>query len=362
MKLYLKSINDNPPEPSERKKRKRKEPAFKEGSFFERFYKFHKRPLGRFVMSAVYTLLIFGIVSLSLLYGPWGGFRTLMITTTEVTINHKYISHLFYSQKTIDKVMENNKVQDLDIKTDTGSIAAKTATKKENVITLTDISSGSYKAWMLEISDPSTVFLGVSEYFGVKGQKMPYLIGNYPTAVAGINAGGFGDANGYGNGGIAMGMVISQGDILYMPKKSTYNVVGFDENNVLILGKFTAAEMEELHLRDACEFTPFLIINGEAAEMTGNGGWGLNPRTAIGQRRDGTVVFVVVDGRSVSSAGVTIKTLQDIMIAQGCYNAANLDGGSSTVLYYNGAVINNPSGSDSDGMRFLPNAFLVNRK
>lgn len=360
MKLDLRSINDNRPEPRPEKPPRRRAPV-KEGSFAEKFLAFHRRPLGKFVMSALYTWLICGIAGLTLLYGPWDGFRTLLITTTEVTINHKYISHIFYPQATIDKVMEKNKVQELETKTDTGSISTKPVEKKTNEITLTDISSGNYKAWKLEISDPSTVFLGVSEYFGQKGQKMPYLISNYPRAVGGINAGGFGDANGFGNGGIAMGLVISEGDVMHMPNKNSYNIVGFNEDDVLILGKFTKAEVSELRLRDACEFTPFLIINGEPAEMSGNGGWGLNPRTAIGQRRDGTVVFVVVDGRSVSSAGVTIKTLQEIMIREDCYNAANLDGGSSTVLYYNGAVINNPSGSDSDGMRFLPNAFLVNR-
>ena len=215
---------------------------------------------------------------------------------------------------------------------------------------------------MLEISDPSSVILGVSEYFGVKGQKLPYLMQNYPSAVAGINAGGFGDANGFGNGGIPMGLVISEGEILHQPNKSSYNIVGFNEDNVLVLGNFRKGELSELKLRDAVEFTPFLIINGEPAKMEGNGGWGTAPRTAIGQRRDGTVVFVVVDGRSISSAGVSIRTLQEIMIEQECYNAANLDGGSSTVLQYDGEIVNNPSGSDADGMRFLPNAFLVVEK
>ena len=82
--------------------------------------------------------------------------------------------------------------------------------------------------------------------------------------------------------------------------------------------------IRDRRLRDAVEFTPFLIINGEPAKMEGNGGWGTAPRTAIGQRRDGTVVFVVVDGRSISSAGVSIRTLQEIMVEQQCYNACLL--------------------------------------
>ena len=307
----------------------------------------------------LYTWFICGVVGLFLLYGPWDGFRTYFITSSQTTINHKYLSELFYPKAVIDDVMSKNTVIDLDTQTDTNSI--NTSTNK-NEIKLTNISKGNYKAWMLEISDPSSVILGVSEYFGVKGQKLPYLMQNYPSAVAGINAGGFGDANGFGNGGIPMGLVISEGEILHQPNKSSYNIVGFNEDNVLVLGNFRKGELSELKLRDAVEFTPFLIINGEPAKMEGNGGWGTAPRTAIGQRRDGTVVFVVVDGRSISSAGVSIRTLQEIMIEQECYNAANLDGGSSTVLQYDGEIVNNPSGSDADGMRFLPNAFLVVEK
>lgn len=325
-------------------------------AFIESFKRYTRRPVGKFVTALFGTWLVCGTISLFLLYGPWDGFRTFMITSTETTINHKYISRIFYPQSVIDNVMSKNTVIELDTVTDTNSI---NTNKKKNEIVLTDISKGEYKAWMLEISDPSTVQVGVSKYFGVKGQKMPYLLENYPGAVAGINAGGFGDANGFGNGGIPMGLVISEGDALYLPKKSYYNIIGFNADNVLVLGKYSRAELETLNLRDAVEFTPFLIINGETAEIQGNGGWGLAPRTAIGQRKDGTVVFVVVDGRSVSSAGVTIKTLQKIMIEQGCYNAANLDGGSSTVLSYKDEIINNPSGSDADGMRFLPNAFIV---
>ena len=321
--------------------------------------KFTKRPAGKFVMSMLYTWFICGVVGLFLLYGPWDGFRTYFITSSQTTINHKYLSEMFYPRAVIEDVMSKNTVIDLDTQTDTNSIDT---SKKKNEIKLTNISKGNYKAWMLEISDPSSVILGVSEYFGVKGQKLPYLMQNYPSAVAGINAGGFGDANGFGNGGIPMGLVVSEGEILHQPNKSSYNIVGFNEDNVLILGKFRKGELSELRLRDAVEFTPFLIINGEPAKMEGNGGWGTAPRTAIGQRRDGTVVFVVVDGRSISSAGVSIRTLQEIMVEQQCYNAANLDGGSSTVLQYEGEIVNNPSGSDADGMRFLPNAFLVVEK
>ncbi len=322
-----------------------------------RFRAFLSRPVGKYFSSMLLTWVILGSISLFLLYGPWKGFRTFMITSTETTINHKYISRIFYSDETIKAVMESNKVEELGTTVDTNHVNTNV---RESTTTLTEISKDGYKAWKLEISDPSKVKLGISKYFGTKGQKMPYLLENYPDAIAGINAGGFGDAKGWGNGGVVMGYCVAEGDILNFPQKSVYNIIGFDKNNVLILGNFSKSELEGLNLRDAVEFTPFLIINGEEAQIKGNGGWGTAPRTAIGQKKDGTVVFVVVDGRQPGySMGVTMKQLQEIMVDAGCYNAANLDGGSSTVLSYNDDIINQPSGSDSDGMRFIPNAFIV---
>lgn len=324
--------------------------------------RFLKRPVGKYVAALFSTWIVLGCVSLFLLYGPWDGFRTFMITSTETTINHKYISRIFYSDATIQAVMDKNTVIELETTTNTDEVNTNILGNDvvDNITKVTEISKDGYKAWKLEISDPSKVILGISKYFGVKGQKMPYLLENYPNAIAGVNAGGFGDAKGWGNGGVVMGLCISEGEILNFPEKYVYNIIGFNEDNVLVLGNYKKSEIEGLRLRDAVEFTPFLIINGEAAEIKGNGGWGTAPRTAIGQRKDGTVVFVIVDGRQPGySMGVTMKQLQEIMIEEECYNAANLDGGSSTVLSYNDEIINRPSGSDSDGMRFIPNAFVI---
>ena len=75
------------------------------------------------------------------------------------------------------------------------------------------------------------------------------------------------------------------------------------------------------------------------------------------KRKDGTVIFLVIDGRQLHSIGATIKEVQDIMIAEGCVNAANLDGGSSSVMYYEGKLINSPS--SKYGERPLPSAWIV---
>ena len=326
----------------------------------EWFGSFMSRPIGKYVAATLAATVAEAILVVFLLYGPIPFFRELIITSAMTTLSHQYYATTFYSDETIQKVMDKNKVIDPTIITDTNSI--NTPGQKQNEINVKTITGSGYRGYVMEITDPSWVRLGIPQNFGTKGQKIPRLIEDY-GAVAGINAGGFGDANGWGNGGRAIGLVIVDGVMIQKPEPySTHvNIVGFNKDDVLVLGRYKKSEVDSLNLRDACEFTPFLIINGEPTEIKGNGGWGVAPRTAIGQRKDGSVVFVVIDGRSITSAGATMKQLQQVLIEEECYNAANLDGGSSTVLYYTeeGGVMNNPSGSDSDGMRFLPNAWLV---
>ncbi len=312
--------------------------------------------LKRFGISLGVSVVAEVTVVLFLLYGPISFFRELIITSAMTTLSHQYYATSLYSDETIMGVLNSNKVEVLDTTTKTEDIVVDPNT---NDITVRKISGKGWNGFIMEISNPSWVRLGIPENFGTKGQKIPRLIKDY-GAVAGINAGGFGDANGYGNGGRAIGLVVVDGVTLQGPAyPNAVDVIGFNEDDVLVLGRYTKKELEALKLRDACEFTPFLIINGEPAEISGNGGWGTAPRTAIAQRKDGTVLFVVIDGRSLSSVGATIKQLQQVLIDENAYNAANLDGGSSTVLYYEDQVMNNPSGSDADGMRFLPNAWLV---
>lgn len=112
---------------------------------------------------------------------------------------------------------------------------------------------------------------------------------------------------------------------------------------------------------DAAEgitFGPPLIVDGQKMITDGDGGWGIGPRTAIGQKKDGTVIFLVIDGRQPGySTGATLRDVQDVLYEEGCYIAANLDGGSSTTLYYNGKVVNKPA--DLLGERMIPTAFIV---
>ena len=88
-------------------------------------------------------------------------------------------------------------------------------------------------------------------------------------------------------------------------------------------------------------FGPYLIVDGVCAEISGIAG-GLSPRTAIGQRKDGIFLFLVLDGDRTLGRGASYQDVLDIMSNYGAYNASCLDGGTSTGMTVNNELINDP--------------------
>ena len=122
----------------------------------------------------------------------------------------------------------------------------------------------------------------------------------------------------------------------------------------------TANEAIRKGIRDAVDFGPFLIVNGKSSFINGNGGWGQAPRTAIGQREDGIVLLLVIDGRQTGSIGADMNDLTRVMLDYGAINAANLDGGTSSAMSLNGKIISNPrNGNFQAKTRPVPNAWIV---
>ena len=157
------------------------------------------------------------------------------------------------------------------------------------------------------------------------------------------------------------GFIIHDGKYLLGQNSSddeTNEFVGFTSGGNLIVGNYSKAELREKDVVEGISFGPALIVNGEKMITNGDGGWGVGPRTAIGQRKDGTVLLLVIDGRQPGySVGATLRDLQNILYEEGAVIAANLDGGSSSTLYYNGKVVNKPA--DLLGERMIPTAFVV---
>lgn len=242
--------------------------------------------------------------------------------------------------------------EDTNIKTIQGDQVL--AIDTENALSIIKITGDGYVGRLCIVKDPSRVGVGLSESYGEKGAIIAD-IAQYNQAVLAINASGFYDPDGHGNGGKAFGLVVSEGNILNDPLNGTNKKVGFDDQNKLNIG----GEESSFSFRDAVEFKPALIINGEVL-VTGSAGWGIQPRTAIGQTQNGEVLLLIIDGRMPGySVGCTVGELAEIMERYGAVQACNLDGGSSSILYYNGQEISKPSAANKINGRNIPNGFVL---
>ena len=108
----------------------------------------------------------------------------------------------------------------------------------------------------------------------------------------------------------------------------------------------TVQELLDQGVWQAWSFGPGLLSDGEVTvgENTEvSRAMNSNPRTAIGQIDDNHYVFVVSDGRTDESKGLSLYELAEFMESLGCRTAYNLDGGGSSTMYFNGSVINNPT-------------------
>ena len=311
------------------------------------------------------TFFICLIAIAFLLYGPISFFRETLITTAMTTKSHQFIATFLYSDKTIKKVMNENRVIE-ESKSNENKVISDDLNKeiqnnKDNKLyKIIDIDEKTYKGYLVAIYDPSKVKVATSKYLGKKGEYITTVSKDNNAKVI-INASGFYDPEWNSNGAIPHGLVIQNGTVVSDFKKSNVSggLVGFDKNDNLVLEKYTKEEAINNGIRDAVEFGPFLIKNGISSKVEGNGGWGIAPRTVIAQRKDKIVLFLVIDGRSTKSLGASMKDLINILERCKVYNAANMDGGSSTELVVNGKIKNTPVASGKNGLRKLPTFWML---
>jgi exopolysaccharide biosynthesis protein len=173
-----------------------------------------------------------------------------------------------------------------------------------------------------------------------------------------INASGFKDPGGHGGGGIVKGCLVIDGEEYGKPKGGDWKMYGFKTDNRLYIGNYDEEDISEY--RWAVEFFPALIVDGEIV-INGSFGMGIQPRTTIGQTENGDFLMLIIDGRQVGySLGCTVAECTDIMMRYGAYQGANLDGGSSAVMWYNGEQITKSSSAQGNG-RYMPDALIVRR-
>ena len=316
------------------------------------------------VIKNFFTIIFFlasiGMISgLTLLYGPWGGFREWLITTAMTTMTHQYYATWFFDDDIINDVLNRNKIVEIDEDTNTNLInIADTKVeeyeneyerqvlerdKNNNDYKIIELHEKKFDGYLVAVYEPSRVQAVCTKNLGRSGQYLTKMAEDHDALIA-INGGGFDDPNFNSTGGSPLGVTISNWE--YMTQKS-YNgsggIIGFTRDNKMILtSKVSKTEAKNKDIRDAVTFGPFLIVNGKASSVVGNGGWGTAPRTAIAQRTDGIVLFLIIDGRTATKPGADMDDLIKILQRYGAYNAANLDGGTSSVLVVNNTIVNDP--------------------
>ncbi len=250
--------------------------------------------------------------------------------------------------------------------------------KDPDGIRIEHISGETYNAHVMIVRDPSRVYMGTStEKFStaIPGKRITEVMNENADVVAAINAGAFNDDGTAGShvGSTPLGLVMSDSKCVWTSgqQPGLEGFAGFTEDNILVVSQknLSKAKAEELKIRDGCCFGPALIMDGDINQEAYNNKSGYNPRTAIGQRADGAVIFVCIDGRQTSSLGGTYADVINIMVEYGAINACNMDGGSSSVMMYRDttgklgtagevSMINNYSLLQSEPRR-MPNFWLV---
>lgn len=332
------------------------------------------------LFTVLFSLGTIGIIVVTvLLYGPYSGFREWLVTTAMTTMTHQYFATWFYDDDTINYILDKNKVVETDETTDVNAINVGASTKvteyeneyerailerdsDNNDYKIIEITGKKYDGYLVAVYEPSRVKAVCTENLGKSGQYLTTMAKNNDALIA-INGGGFNDPNFSSTGGQPLGITVCDGVYKTTDLYSgAGGIIGFTEDDTLVLGKMSLTEAKNKGIRDAVTFGPYLIVNGKASEVVGNGGWGTAPRTAIGQRKDGIVLFLVLDGRTASKPGADMDDLIEIMQNYGAYNAANLDGGTSSVLVVNNVIVNDPI--DSTGAhktRPIATGFIVTK-
>ncbi|WP_054969592.1 phosphodiester glycosidase family protein [Alicyclobacillus ferrooxydans] len=300
---------------------------------------------------------------------PWGNTQRLALAETIISTRHYYLAHYIttsqeYTQLAAElhaPVVASGIPKLVKVAAVQTTAASTASTAPANPVEVHRITGPGYNGYVMLVHDPRLVRLVPAVVHGSMGQYITDM-GKQNGALAGTNASGFEDPNGNGWGGIPVGLEMVGGKVINPPQASgDWATVGFTKDGVLVMGHYSVSELQNMGVQDAMQFHPELVVNGQPMITVGDGGWGYGPRTAIGQAKDGTVIFVVINGRfqGGSGMGASQRQVMDIMLQYGAVNACAMDGGSSSVLYQNGKIINSPSTIDPNGQRHLPDAWMV---
>lgn len=331
--------------------------------------------IGKFFIFLLETVLLAAIALYGIMFvlakGPSPTARDIFVLSVRETSAVGFLANLFFTDEEIAQIEAGGDTVEFE-DMDTSLIVIPKPTEPDDSqqgpkpdewgfidedgdgIIIDTVKGEGFSGYMMIVQDPSRVIMASKpEAFGHRGYTVAQMVEEF-DAVAGINAGGFYDPNGQGNGSIPDTMVIYKGQIYYPEFGSAAGFVGIDNNHIMHVGRFTATQAKDKNIQYGVGFGPVLIANGEAVQHPASG---VNPRTGIGQRSDGAILMLVIDGRQVTSLGATYQDMAEIFFSYGAVNACNLDGGSSSMMWYQGGYINNCA--SVVGVRPVPTTFLV---
>lgn len=277
--------------------------------------------------------------------------KSLIIGSSLNSLRHQHIARILFSDSEIKDILSKNKVNEIYDELETLEFDD----FEDEEMEIYDIDTPTIKGNAIIVYNPRLISIGYSDFLE-KGEKTSE-IARKNNAIAAINGGGFK----YGKDiKEPMGVVIHDGKIIYNELKDNdvkQDIVGFTKDGMLIVGKHSINELKKINIKEAVTFGPPLIVNGKTVNIEGDGGWGIAPRTAIGQRENGTVILMTLQGRSLKTIGATIKDVQEQMIKFGAVNATNLDGGNSATMIYNGKIVNKREKKEIN----VPTAIMVKK-
>lgn len=303
------------------------------------------------------VLDVLACIGFFLMYGPFAGLRNYLVNTAMNTTTHQYLAYIFYSEETIVSIINQNYYVPVDEEVDLSEIVinpgdvakcvdeydcAILEREEDQQYKIIEITAGNSSGYIVAIYDPSKVELVSKEVLGTPhGERLIDMCPRYNGIVC-INGGGFFD-NGVTTKGEPLGYVIEDGVVRWSSGDTSTtkgNLVAMTKSDkLLLMADATADEALAAGVEDAMEFGPFFIVNGKSMTIYGNPN-GNAPRTAIAQRKDGIILFLIIDGYEWNQVGATLKQTIEVLEKYHAYNAANLDGGTSTSLIVNNVFYN----------------------
>ena len=333
------------------------------------------RVIGRVLLVLLETLLLVVVALYGVMYvvakGPSPTASKLFVNSVRETSAVGFLADLFFTEGEIKAMMSSGEMTEyvptnkelISIDSDSEDAAGKAdayglVDDDGDGIIIEPVTGEGFSGYMMVVLDPSRVVLATCpDQYGITGHSVEEYVKMY-DAVAGINGGAFEDGGGMGNGSVPRGLVVYEGQQYYGPGVEM-GFAGIDADHILNVGCRSASDAADANIQYGASYGPVLVSNGQMMDESTLGG-GLNPRTAIGQRADGAMLLLVIDGRQVISLGATYYDLAEVMLSFGAVNAVNLDGGSSSLMWFEDDYVNNCA--SVVGIRNIPTAFVVLKK